>query len=161
MTELRGDHRDDVLVSRGLVLPACAGPDWSADPLYGRPGNERAMTEISARHNGASECIPPVRTGAMRRTTRGYASGRDDYLTRLRKVEGQIRGLQRMIEADTWCPDVVTQVASATRALQEVAVGLLSDHLRHCVATAVRSSEADSEVAFDEVAGSIRQVIRL
>jgi DNA-binding FrmR family transcriptional regulator len=64
---------------------------------------------------------------------RGYASGKDDYLTRLRKIEGQVRVLQKMIEAGTWCPDVVTQVASATRALQEVAVGLLSDHVRHCV----------------------------
>jgi CsoR family transcriptional regulator, copper-sensing transcriptional repressor len=121
------------------------------------------VTEISTWRNGhgAGECIPPVRTGAMRRTTRGYASGKDDYLTRLRKVEGQVRGLQRMIESETWCPDVVTQVASATRALQEVAVGLLSDHLRHCVAAAARGAESDSEEAFDEVAGSIRQVIRL
>jgi DNA-binding FrmR family transcriptional regulator len=119
------------------------------------------MAVRARRTNGASECTPPARTGAMRRTTRGYASGRDDYLTRLRKVEGQIRGLQRMIEADTWCPDVVTQVASATRALQEVAVGLLSDHLRHCVAAAVRNPGTDSDEAFDEVAGSIRQVIRL
>jgi len=79
----------------------------------------------------ADECSPPSRTGAIPRTTRGYASGKDDYLRRLRKIEGQVRGLQKMIEADTWCPDVVTQVASATRALQEVAVGLLNDHLHH------------------------------
>jgi DNA-binding FrmR family transcriptional regulator len=65
-------------------------------------------------------------------------------LRRLRKIEGQVRGLQRMIEADTWCPDVVTQVASATRALQEVAVGLLNDHLRHCVSNAAGKSEADA-----------------
>jgi CsoR family transcriptional regulator, copper-sensing transcriptional repressor len=94
------------------------------------------------------------------RPVRGYASGKEDYLRRLRKIEGQVRGLQKMIENDTWCPDVVTQVASATRALQEVAVGLLNDHLRHCVAAASRSSdEADAHLA--EVTATIRQVIRL
>ncbi len=109
----------------------------------------------------AGECAPPVRTGTPRRTARGYATGKDDYLARLRKVEGQVRGLQKMIEKDTWCPDVVTQVASATRALQEVAVGLVDDHLRHCVASAVRTSDAAGERALDEVTGTIRQVIRL
>ncbi len=120
------------------------------------------MTTVASRNGQtASECSPPPRTSTTQRTARGYASGKDDYLTRLRKVEGQVRGLQKMIEADTWCPDVVTQVASATRALQEVAVGLLSDHLRHCVAQAVHSSAAEGDHALDEVTGTIRQVIRL
>ena len=108
-----------------------------------------------------SECARPARAGAHARTTRGYASGKDDYLRRLRKIEGQIRGLQRMIEADAWCPDVVTQVASATRALQEVAVGLLSDHLHHCVRDAARRSDDDYQATLAEVAGTIRQVVRL
>ena len=109
----------------------------------------------------APECVPPRRTGATARAARGYASGKDDYLRRLRKIEGQVRGLQKMIEADTWCPDVVTQVASATRALQEVAVGLLNDHLHHCVRDDERRSEADGDQVLDEVTGTIRQVIRL
>jgi len=109
----------------------------------------------------AAECSPPLRTGAAPRSARGYASGKEDYLRRLRKIEGQVRGLQKMIGADTWCPDVVTQVASATRALQEVAVGLLNDHLRHCVRDAARRSEAESDQVLDEVTGTIRQVIRL
>ena len=109
----------------------------------------------------AGECTPPQRTGATPRTARGYASGKDDYLRRLRKIEGQVRGLQKMIEADTWCPDVVTQVASVTRALQEVAVGLLSDHLRHCVMQAVHSSAAEGDLALVEATGAIRQVVRL
>ena len=92
---------------------------------------------------------------------RGYASGKDDYLVRLRKIEGQVRGLQRMIEENRWCPEVVTQVASATRALQEVAVGLLNDHLHHCVLSAARNSERDGEAHLDEVAATIRQVVRL
>jgi DNA-binding FrmR family transcriptional regulator len=107
------------------------------------------------------ECSPPPRADASSRTARGYASGKDDYLRRLRKIEGQVRGLQKMIEADTWCPDVVTQVASATRALQEVAVGLLNDHLRHCVHDAARRAGSDADAALAEVVGTIRQVVRL
>lgn len=101
---------------------------------------------------------PPV---ARARATRGYASGKDDYLARLRKIEGQLRGLQRMVEVDAYCPDIVVQVASATRALQEVAVGLLNDHLHQCVTAAVRSSETQGEASLAEVAATIRQVIRL
>ena len=107
-----------------------------------------------------SGCEPP-RAGTSRPAARGYASGKEDYLRRLRKIEGQVRGLQKMIEADTWCPDVVTQVASATRALQEVAVGLVSDHLSHCVVQAVYSSPAEGDQALAEVAGTIRQVVKL
>ena len=119
------------------------------------------MTTLATPNGHRSgECGPPTRTSTSRRTARGYASGKDDYLIRLRKVEGQVCGLQRMIEADAWCPDVVTQVASATRALQEVAVGLLSDHLRHCVVQAVHSAQDQGSHALDEVTGTIRQVIR-
>ena len=95
------------------------------------------------------------------RPVRGYASGKDDYLRRLRKIEGQARGLQKMIEADAWCPDVVIQVASVTRALQEVAVGLLSDHIAHCVAATPAGSPEDTDARLAEVAATIRQVIHL
>ena len=109
----------------------------------------------------AGECDPPSGPGTARRTARGYASGKDDYLRRLRKVEGQVRGLQKMIEADTWCPDVVIQVASVTRALQEVAVGLLTDHMRHCMMQAAHRSPAEGDQVLAEAASTIRQVIRL
>jgi DNA-binding FrmR family transcriptional regulator len=118
----------------------------------------------SAVTNGAglaADCKPPLHTGATPRSARGYASGKEDYLRRLHKIEGQVRGLQKMIEADTWCPDVVTQVASATRALQEVAVGLLNDHLHHCIQEAARRSAIEGDQVLDEVTGTIRQVIRL
>ena len=95
------------------------------------------------------------------RPVRGYASGKDDYLRRLRKIEGQVRGLQKMIEADTWCPDVVIQIGSATRALQEVAVGLLNDHIAHCVTGAAASSPEEGEARLAEVTATIRQVIQL
>jgi DNA-binding FrmR family transcriptional regulator len=106
--------------------------------------------------------VPEVQAEARRpRPVRGYASGKEDYLRRLRKIEGQVRGLQKMIEADTWCPDVVIQVASATRALQEVAVGLLNDHIAHCVAAPAADSADSAEARLAEVAATIRQVIRL
>ena len=104
----------------------------------------------------AVECSPPLRTGAAPRSARGDASGKEDYLRR-RKIEGQVRGLQKMIEADTWCPDVVTQVTSATRAVQEVAVGLLNDHST----TASATPPAEGDQVLDEVTGTIRQVILL
>ena len=119
------------------------------------------MTAAFPADVATGECVPPVRTGTPVRTARGYAAGKADYLTRLRKVEGQVRGLQKMIENDTWCPDVVTQIGAITRALQEVAVGLVSDHLRHCVASALRAPGTGGEQAIDEVTGTIRQVIRL
>jgi DNA-binding FrmR family transcriptional regulator len=103
----------------------------------------------------------PVAAESRPRPVRGYASGKEDYLRRLRKIEGQVRGLQRMIDADTWCPDVVTQVASVTRALQEVAVGLLNDHLRHCVTAAAATSSDGGDAGLAEVTAVIRQVIRL
>lgn len=120
------------------------------------------MTAVPDIRNSrqAAECAPPARAAAAVRT-RGYASGKDDYLRRLRKIEGQIRGLQRMIDDDAWCPDVVTQVASATRALQEVAVGLLSDHLHHCVRDAARRSDTECDSTLAEVSATIRQVVRL
>jgi DNA-binding FrmR family transcriptional regulator len=119
------------------------------------------MTTVTAHVDRPldGECNPP-RTGPGR-PQRGYASGKEDYLRRLRKIEGQVRGLQKMIEADTWCPDVVIQVGSVTRALQEVAVGLLNEHLRHCVVTAVRGSQDGGAASLDEVAGAIRQIVRL
>ena len=89
------------------------------------------------------------------------ASGKDDYLLRLRKIEGQVRGLQRMIEEDRWCPQVVVQVASATRALEEVAIGLLSDHLRKYVIESARDADHGYEAPLDEIAAAIRQVVRL
>ncbi len=104
---------------------------------------------------------PGSAASRVRRPVCGYASGKDDYLTQLRRIEGQVRGLHTMIEEDRWCPDVVMQVSSATRALQEVAVGLLNDHLHVCVVDAARKDPADAEEKLDEVASAIRQVVRL
>jgi CsoR family transcriptional regulator, copper-sensing transcriptional repressor len=90
----------------------------------------------------------------------GYTMSKDELLKRLRRVEGQVRGLQRMVDEDTYCIDVLTQVAAATSALQSVAVGLLDDHLRHCVTEAVATGgpEADAKVA--EATRAIERLVK-
>ena len=72
----------------------------------------------------------------------GYTQNKANYLNRLRRIEGQIRGLQRMVEDDKYCIDILTQVAAATKALQSVALGLLEEHLSHCVVDAVAEGGA-------------------
>ena len=92
---------------------------------------------------------------------RGYTTDKDDYLRRLRRIEGQVRGLQRMVDEDTYCIDVLTQVSAATRALQGVALGLLDDHLRHCVAGAVSAGdESESARLIDEATNAIGRLVR-
>lgn len=119
------------------------------------------MTARVDDHDVHEAVMRPSARASLERSRRGYASGKGDYLTRLHKIEGQVRGLEKMIEDDRWCPEIVTQVASVTRALQEVAVGLLNDHLHRCVMSAARSSEADAGASLGEVVGTLRQVVRL
>lgn len=90
----------------------------------------------------------------------GYANNKDDLLKRLRRVEGQVRGLQRMVEEDKYCIDVLDQVSAATKALQAVALGLLDEHLSHCVAHAVAAggTEADAKVA--EASAAIKRLVK-
>ncbi|MEO8330761.1 MAG: metal-sensitive transcriptional regulator, partial [Candidatus Nanopelagicales bacterium] len=71
------------------------------------------------------------------KTSPGYAGSKDAQTKRLRRIEGQVRGLQRMVENDTYCIDVLTQVSAATRALESFALGLLDEHLAHCVTDAI------------------------
>ena len=90
----------------------------------------------------------------------GYSGSKDDYLKRLRRVEGQVRGLQRLVEEDTYCIDVLTQVAAVTKALQAVSLGLLEDHVRHCVVDAARESDGSAEIKVREAADAIARLVR-
>jgi DNA-binding FrmR family transcriptional regulator len=91
---------------------------------------------------------------------RGYSGHRDDVQRRLRRIEGQMRGLQRMVDEDAYCIDVLTQISAATKALQAVALELLSDHLDHCVRDAINQGgpEADAKVA--EANAAIARLVR-
>jgi len=91
---------------------------------------------------------------------RGYSTGKDDYLARLRRVEGQVRGLQRMVEGDEYCIDVLTQIAAATKALQAVSLGLLDAHLRHCVAEAPAQGGEGAEHEVREASDAIARLVR-
>jgi CsoR family transcriptional regulator, copper-sensing transcriptional repressor len=88
----------------------------------------------------------------------GYAADKQALLDRLRRIEGQVRGLHRMVEEDTYCIDVLTQIAAATRALQAVAVGLLEGHLAHCVVDAAR--EGDPSAKVKEATEAIARLVR-
>jgi CsoR family transcriptional regulator, copper-sensing transcriptional repressor len=90
----------------------------------------------------------------------GYSLTKDDHLARLRRIEGQVRGLQRMIEEDTYCTDVLTQIASVTKALQGVGLGLLDEHLRHCVRDAVVESDEAGDAKIEEAVGAVSRLLR-
>ena len=91
---------------------------------------------------------------------RGYTMNRTDYLNRLRKIEGQVRGLQRMIEGDEYCIDVLTQLSSVTAALQGVAIGLVDEHLRHCVMEAAETSDDDRDAKLNDAVRAVERLVR-
>ena len=92
---------------------------------------------------------------------RGYSITKDDYAKRLNRIEGQVRGIRRMIEADAYCIDVLTQVSAATKALQAVAVGLLDEHVRHCVKNAVTVGDpATLETMVAEATRAIERLVK-
>jgi CsoR family transcriptional regulator, copper-sensing transcriptional repressor len=90
----------------------------------------------------------------------GYLTNKDAYLNRLRRIEGQARGLQKMVEEEKYCIDILTQVSAMTSALQSVALGLLDEHLNHCVvrAAAAGGDEADSKIK--EASEAIARLVR-
>ena len=90
-------------------------------------------------------------------TTRGYTEKRDAVLKRLRRIEGQVRGVERMVEEDRYCIDVVTQVTAIQAALDKVALELLSDHASHCV---IGAPAAEQEERTEELMGAVRRLLR-
>lgn len=98
----------------------------------------------------------------MARTTTNpaYSMNKEDYRNRLRRIEGQVRGLQRMIDEDQYCIDVLTQVSSVTRALERVAMGLLDEHVRHCVADAVKHGPREGDEKITEAIAAIERLVK-
>lgn len=93
-------------------------------------------------------------------TVPGYIENKDAQLKRLRRIEGQIRGLQRMVEADKYCIDILTQVSAATKALESVALGLLDDHLHHCVVHAAQDPSQSVDEKIAEASAAIARLVR-
>ncbi len=92
--------------------------------------------------------------------TPGYSETKDQQLKRLRRIEGQIRGLQRMVSEDTYCIDVLTQVSAASKALDSFALGLLDEHLHHCVAQAIADGGADATAKIDEASAAVARLVK-
>ena len=149
----------------GSGVKSASGPDWGrVDP----DGVVVATGQSSSHGTNHRESIAP---GHRRRVTpRGYQAytrpvaaytgTKDDYLARLRRIEGQVRGLQRMVDEDIYCIDVLTQVAAVTKALQAVSLGLLEDHVAHCVVDAARTSDEAAQEKVREAAAAIARLVR-
>ncbi|MEU6476346.1 metal-sensitive transcriptional regulator [Streptomyces sp. NPDC047017] len=118
-----------------------AGPTAS----LGTPGQQDAAPHGDAGHDHA---------------TYGYHQQKDEHLKRLRRIEGQIRGLQRMVDEDTYCIDILTQVSASTKALQSFALQLLEEHLRHCVADAAVEGGSEIDAKVEEATKAIGRLLR-
>ena len=90
----------------------------------------------------------------------GYSEEKDQVRKRLRRIEGQVRGIQRMVEDDRYCIDILGQVSAATSALQSVALLLLEEHLAHCVSDAVRAGGDEAEAKLAEASTAIARLVR-
>ena len=90
----------------------------------------------------------------------GYADHKDAHLKRLRRIEGQVRGIARMVDSDAYCIDVLTQVSAVTRALQAVSIGLLEEHIAHCVVDAARESDEAAAAKVAEATAAIARLVR-
>jgi DNA-binding FrmR family transcriptional regulator len=92
--------------------------------------------------------------------THGYTARKDSHLKRLRRVEGQVRGLQRMVEEDQYCIDILTQVSAATKALQAFSLELLDEHLAHCVVEAATKGGDEAQIKVREASAAIARLVR-
>lgn len=97
---------------------------------------------------------------AQAQQVHGYLPNKADYLNRLRRIEGQARGLQRMVEEETYCIDILTQVSAMTKALQSVALGLLDEHISHCVADAVAAGGPEADEKLREASSAIARLVK-
>jgi DNA-binding FrmR family transcriptional regulator len=90
----------------------------------------------------------------------GYTMHRDDIAKRLARIEGQVRGIARMVDEDRYCIDVLDQISAVTRALQQVSIGLLHDHIGHCVANAVREGGDEAGAKIEEATAAVARLVR-
>ncbi|MCK0111765.1 metal-sensitive transcriptional regulator [Ornithinimicrobium sp. F0845] len=93
-------------------------------------------------------------------TTHGYISDKARYLARLKRIEGQARGIHRMVDEDTYCIDILTQISALTSALENVALGLLDDHLKHCVVGAAKAGGTEAEQKINEASQAIARLVK-
>jgi DNA-binding FrmR family transcriptional regulator len=131
---------------------------------HGTPGDRSSRTTASVppgRHGEDEHGTDQHGTDPGDEPEYGYIRHRDQVRARLKRVEGQIRGIERMVDAGDYCIDILTQISAASSALRAVALALLDDHLDHCVAHAVRSGDAaEIEAKIAEASGAIARLVR-
>ncbi|HEY9313820.1 metal-sensitive transcriptional regulator [Williamsia sp.] len=93
-------------------------------------------------------------------TAHGYIDDKKKYLARLKRIEGQARGLHRMVDEEQYCIDILTQISALTKALEGVAIGLLDDHLKHCVVNAAKTGGDEAELKLKEASDAIARLVR-
>ncbi|SDC88489.1 DNA-binding transcriptional regulator, FrmR family [Streptomyces prasinopilosus] len=128
------------------------------DPTDGSPGVSLASGPASAPGPGAGSA--PGAVTDHDRGVHGYHHEKQEHLKRLRRIEGQIRGLQRMVDEDVYCIDILTQVSASTKALQSFALQLLEEHLRHCVADAALKGGDEIDAKVKEATQAIARMLR-
>ncbi len=127
---------------------------------YSDPADSEETPVAAIPHDHATP--DHVKSGHMKsdHATHGYISAKEDYLKRLRRIEGQARGLQRMVEEEKYCIDILTQVSAMTKALQAVAMGLLEDHIGHCVVDAAAAGGPQADAKIKEATDAIARLVR-
>ncbi|MEU2598669.1 metal-sensitive transcriptional regulator [Streptomyces hirsutus] len=118
------------------------------------------VTDSTGRSPGASAASAPGIVTDHDRGIHGYHHEKQEHLKRLRRIEGQIRGLQRMVDEDVYCIDILTQVSASTKALQSFALQLLEEHLRHCVADAALKGGDEIDAKVKEATQAIARMLR-
>ena len=121
-----------------------------APPAYAAEHSAHAEHGTTPAHEGHDHHDGP----------HGYSPRKEDYLKRLRRIEGQVRGIARMVDEDVYCIDILTQVSAVTKALQAVALGLVEDHMGHCVIAAARSSDEEAAAKVQEASAAIARLLR-
>ncbi|PJJ63788.1 metal-sensitive transcriptional regulator [Compostimonas suwonensis] len=106
------------------------------------------------------DATTPSPTSADDAAPHGYIVDKDKYLARLRRIEGQARGIHRMVDEEQYCIDILTQISALTSALEGVALGLLDDHLRHCVVDAAIRGGEEAEIKITEASDAIARLVR-
>ncbi|MFE9258398.1 metal-sensitive transcriptional regulator [Streptomyces sp. NPDC006879] len=119
------------------------------------PGNPTGTTDREGIEDTSG-----THTGPTPPATHGYHGQKDEHLKRLRRIEGQIRGLQRLVDEDVYCIDILTQVSASTKALQSFALQLLEEHLRHCVADAAVKGGTEIDAKVEEATKAIARLLR-
>ncbi|MFB7476454.1 metal-sensitive transcriptional regulator [Kitasatospora sp. NPDC056184] len=125
-----------------------------------RTGPEQAPGAEPHGEHVAPGTAPVAETAHAAHGPHGYSAQKDAHLKRLRRIEGQIRGLQRMVDEDVYCIDVLTQVSAGTKALQSFALSLLEEHLRHCVALAAEEGGTELDAKVAEATAAIGRLLR-